>query len=176
MSEAAPGADFESFVLETIEAFSRLARAQAGDLHSAEDAVQDAYLKMYRRWDQLVTGHGSLTAYGRTVVKRAVIDQFRRNKRMVTVPVPVRELPETESGIGIPEAAYEMIKEGIDELVASLPERQREVITLCVLQDLSPAVVAQRLQIKEESVKRYIKAAANNLKKSINEHSEEATA
>ncbi|MDT0398509.1 MULTISPECIES: RNA polymerase sigma factor [Streptomyces] len=172
MSEAAPRADFESFVLETIEAFSRLARAQVGDLHSAEDAVQDAYLKLYRRWDQLIAGHGSLTAYGRTVVKRAVIDQFHRNKRMV----PVRELPETESGIGIPEAAYEMIKEGIDELVASLPERQREVITLCVLQDLSPAVVAQRLQIKEESVKRYIKAATNNLKKSINEHSEEATA
>lgn len=69
-----------------------------------------------------------------------------------------------------------MVKEEIDELVASLPGRQREVITLCVLQDLSPAVVAQRLQIKEESVKRYIKAAANSLKKSINEHGEEVTA
>ncbi|MER6431920.1 sigma-70 family RNA polymerase sigma factor [Streptomyces sp900105245] len=173
MSEAAPGADFESFVLETIEAFSRLARAQAGDLHSAQDAVQDVYLNMYRRWDFLTAGQGSLTAYGRTAVKRAVIDQFRRNKRMVMVPV--HELPEKESGIGVPEAAYEMIKEGIDELVESLPERQREVITLCILQDLSPAVVAQRLQIKEESVKRYIKAAANNLKKSINDHSEEVT-
>ncbi|KUO03053.1 RNA polymerase sigma factor [Streptomyces caeruleatus] len=174
MSEAATGADFESFVLETIEAFSRLARVEAGDPHSAEDAVQDVYLNMYRRWATISVQEGSLTAYGRTAVKRAVIDQFRRNKRMVAVPV--HELPETESGIGIPEAAYEMIREGIGELVASLPERQREVITLCVLQDLSPAVVAQRLQIKEESVKRYIKAAANNLKKSINEHSEEATA
>lgn len=173
MSEAAPGADFESFVLETIEAFSRLAQVEAGDLHSAQDAVQDVYLSMYRRWATISTQEGSLTSYGRIAVKRAVIDQFRRNKRMVTVPV--HELPEMESGIGIPEAAYEMIKEGIDGLVSSLPERQREVITLCVLQDLSPAVVAQRLQIKEESVKRYIKAAANNLKKSINEHSEEVT-
>ncbi|MET8965215.1 sigma-70 family RNA polymerase sigma factor [Streptomyces sp. NPDC004074] len=90
--------------------------------------------------------------------------------------MPVQEIPEEESSIGIPDAAYEMIKEGIDELIAKLPERQREVITLCVLNDLSPAVVAQRLQIKEESVKRYIKAAANNLKKSINESSEEVTA
>ncbi|MBZ6086663.1 sigma-70 family RNA polymerase sigma factor [Streptomyces olivaceus] len=176
MSEAAPGADFESFVLETIEAFSRLARTQAGDLHSAQDAVQDVYLNMYRRWETISEREGSLTAYGRTAVKRAVIDQFRRNKRMVTVPVPVHELPETESGIGIPDAAYEMIKEGIGELVSDLPERQREVITLCILQDLSTAEVAQRLQIKEESVKRYIKAAANNLKKSIDKHSEEATA
>ncbi|MFF4355017.1 RNA polymerase sigma factor [Streptomyces sp. NPDC001530] len=174
MSEAAPGVDFESFVLETIEAFSRLAQAQAGDLHSAQDAVQDVYLKMYRRWEKLSDEQGSLTAYGRTAVKRAVIDQFRKNKRMVTVPV--QELPEAESGIGIPDAAYEMIKEGIDELIAKLPERQREVITLCVLQDLSPAVVAQRLRIKEESVKRYIKVAVNNLKSSINESNEEVTA
>lgn len=94
MSEAAPGADFESFVLETIEAFSRLARAQAGDPHSAEDAVQDAYLKMYRRWDQLIAGQGSLTSYGRMVVKSAVIDQFRRNSRMAMALVPVGELPE----------------------------------------------------------------------------------
>ncbi|MEV4039931.1 RNA polymerase sigma factor [Streptomyces umbrinus] len=174
MSEAAPGADFESFVLETIEAFSRLAQAQAGDLHSAQDAVQDVYLNMYRRWGTISAQQGSLAAYGRTAVKRAVIDQFRRNKRTVTIPV--HEMPESESGIGIPEAAYEMIKEGIDELVARLPERQREVITLCVLQDLGTEEVAQRLQIKEESVKRYIKAAANNLKKSINEPSEEVTA
>ncbi|MFD8079342.1 RNA polymerase sigma factor [Streptomyces sp. NPDC059718] len=176
MSEAAPGADYESFVLETIEAFSRLARAKAGDLHSAQDAVQVAYLNMYRRWEEISARQGSLAAYGRTAVKNAVKDQFRRNKRMVTVPVPVHELPEIESGIGVPGAAYEMVKEGIDELVASLPERQREVITLCVLQDLSTAEVAQRLQIKEESVKRYIKAATNNLKKSINEHGEEVTA
>jgi RNA polymerase sigma factor (sigma-70 family) len=174
VNEGAPGADFESFVLKTIEAFSRLARAQAGDLHSAQDAVQDAYLNMYRRWEKITAQQGSLTAYGRIAVKRAVIDQYRKNQRMDTVPI--HEAPDTESGIGIPDAAYEMIKEGIDELVARLPERQREVITLCVLQDLSPALVAQRLQIKEESVKRYIKAAANNLKKSINESSEEVTA
>lgn len=173
MSEAAPGADFESFVLETIEAFSRLARAEAGDLHSAQDAVQVAYLNMYRRWEKISARQGSLTGYGRTAVKNAVKDQFRRNKRMVVVPV--HELPEIESGIGVPGAAYEVVKEGIDALVAGLPERQREVITLCVLQDLSPAEVAQRLQIKEESVKRYITAATNNLKKSINEHGEEVT-
>ncbi|MEZ7002327.1 RNA polymerase sigma factor [Streptomyces sp. AD55] len=173
MSEAVPGADFECFVLETLDAFRRLAQAEAGDPHSAQDAVQDVYLNMYRRWGEISSHRGSLVAYGRIAVKRAVIDQFRKNKR--TVAVPVQELPEIESSIGIPGAAYEMIMEGIDELVARLPERQREVITLCVLQDLATEVVAERLQIKEESVKRYIKAAANNLKKSINQYSEEVT-
>ncbi|WP_431985239.1 RNA polymerase sigma factor [Streptomyces qinglanensis] len=83
MSEAAPGADFESFVLETLDACSRLAQTQAGDPHSAQDAVQDVYLNMYRRWEEISAQQGSLAAYGRTAVKRAVIDQFRRNKRTV---------------------------------------------------------------------------------------------
>ncbi|MFC9015396.1 hypothetical protein ACFTZG_04515, partial [Streptomyces albidoflavus] len=70
MSEAAPGADFEAFVLETIEAFSRLARVEAGDLHSAEDAVQDANQKKYPRWATIAAQEGSRTPNRRTPVKR----------------------------------------------------------------------------------------------------------
>jgi RNA polymerase sigma-70 factor (ECF subfamily) len=69
-----------------------------------------------------------------------------------------------------------MIKEGIDELVAKLPDRQRQVITLCVLQDISPEDAGKRLRLKEESVKSYIRMAVKNLKKYINETGEEGTA
>nr|WSW64610.1 sigma-70 family RNA polymerase sigma factor [Streptomyces sp. NBC_00998] len=173
MSEADRGMDFEAFVLETSAVFSRVARAESGDLHSAEDAVQVAYLRMFSSWEKLSARQGSLVAYGRTAVKNAVIDQFRRNQRMVSLPV--QEIPEQESVTGIPDAAYEMVKEGIDELVACLPERQRQVITLCVLQDLSPEDAGKRLGLKEDSVKRYIHAAIKNLKKSVNEFGEEVT-
>ncbi|WP_240805704.1 sigma factor [Streptomyces sp. A1547] len=94
--------DFEAFVLETSAVFSRVARAEAGDLHSAEDAVQVAYLRMFSSWEKLSARQGSLVAYGRTAVKNAVIDQFRRSQRLV--PVPVQEIPEQESVTGIPDA------------------------------------------------------------------------
>lgn len=174
MSEADQGMGFETFVLKTSAAFSRVARAEAGDLHSAEDAVQTAYMRMYTTWEKLSEREGSLAAYGRTAVKNAVIDQFRRNGRLVSTPL--QEIPERESGIGIPDAAYEMIKEGIDDLVAQLPDRQRQVITLCVLQELSPEDAGKRLGLKEESVKRYIHAAIKSLKKTIRESGEEGTA
>ncbi|MEU7154589.1 sigma-70 family RNA polymerase sigma factor [Streptomyces sp. NPDC039022] len=174
MSEAEKGTDFEAFVLETSAAFSRVAQAEAGDLHSAEDAVQIAYMRMFRSWEKIVTRPGNRAAYGRLAVKNAVIDQFRRNQRMI--PAPLQELPEQESQIGIPDAAYEMIKEGIDELVAKLPDRQRQVITLCILQDMSSEEAGKRLRLKEESVKKYIRMAIMNLKKSVNETGEEATA
>ncbi|GES28455.1 sigma-70 family RNA polymerase sigma factor [Streptomyces angustmyceticus] len=175
MTEPDRGTDFEAFVLETSEAFTRVARAETGgDLHRAEDAVQVAYMRMFTSWEKIIARPGNPVAYGRTAVKHAVIDQFRRNQHMT--PAPVQEMPEQESQIGIPDAAYEMIKEGIDELVAKLPDRQRQVITLCVLQDISPEDAGKRLRLKEESVKRIIRVAINNLKKFVNETGEEGTA
>ncbi|GAA0452164.1 sigma-70 family RNA polymerase sigma factor [Streptomyces olivaceiscleroticus] len=174
MSEADQGVDFEAFVLETSAAFDAVARAEAGDLHSAQDAVQVVYERMFRSWERLSTNQGSLVAYGRTALKNAVKDQFRSNKKLLSVPP--QELPDRESSIGIPEAAYEMIKEGIDDLVAKLPEAQRQVITLCVLQDMSPGQAGRLLGRKEETVKRYIRAAIKNLQKYTNELSEEETA
>lgn len=175
MTEPDRGTDFEAFVLETSAAFSRVARAEAGgDLHRAEDAVQVAYMRMFTSWEKILARPGNPVAYGRTAVRNAVIDEFRRNQRMT--PAPVQELPEQESKIGIPDATYEVIKEGIDELVAKLPDRQRQVITLCVLQDISPEDAGKRLRLKEESVKRIIRVAINNLKKFAHEIGEEGTA
>lgn len=102
MSESDQGTDFEAFVLETSAVFSRVARAEAGDPHSAEDAVQVAYMRMFRSWEKIVARSGSRAAYGSLAVKDAVIDQFRRNQRMF--PAPLQELPEQESWIGIPGA------------------------------------------------------------------------
>ncbi|MEU7162626.1 RNA polymerase sigma factor [Streptomyces chrestomyceticus] len=174
MSEADKGVDFEAFVLETSEAFIAAARALAGDLHNAEDAVQIVYMRMFQSWDKLSAKQGSLVAYGRTALKNAVTDQFRRNGRLVCVPL--QELTGRESVTGIPDAAYAMVREGIDDLVARLPDAQRQVITLCVLQDMSPGEAGKRLGRKEETVKRYIRAAIKNLKKYTNELSEEGTA
>ena len=173
MTEAEPTAGFEEFVLQTRDRFSLIARLEAGDPHYAEDAVQVAYMKMFRSWGTLSARQGSLEAYGRTAVRHAVTDQFRQNKRVVTVAP--EEIPEKESVLGIPDAAYGMVGEGIDQLIGELPDRQREVIALCVLEGLSPEEVGRRLDLKEGSVKRYVHAAIKNLQKSINKLSEEVT-
>jgi RNA polymerase sigma-70 factor (ECF subfamily) len=78
--------------------------AAGGDLHSAEDAVQVTYMRMFTSWEEIVAQPGNRAAYGRTAVKNAVVAQFRRNQRMVLASL--REMPEQESQIGIPDAAY----------------------------------------------------------------------
>jgi len=170
-----PFAGFEDFVRETYEAFLRYAQYRGSDLHSAQDAVQVAYLNMFRKWEAL-SGTGSLSGYGRTAVRHAVTDQFRRNKSGRTVTMPDHEMPEQVSSIGIPDAAYETARAGIDELIAGLPPKLREVVTLCLIQDMSPAAAGDRLRLNEETVKRYIRLAVARLQKAVSEPSEEVTA
>ncbi|MFI0862235.1 RNA polymerase sigma factor [Streptomyces smyrnaeus] len=63
------------------------------------------------------------------------------------------------------------------KLIAALTERQRQVVTLCILQEQSHAEAARRLCLKEASVKTYLKSARKNLKKqALLEPSEGVTA
>jgi len=165
---------FEEFFRDNCKALLQVARRNA-DPHTAEDAVQAALIQMLQRWEKLTSHDGSLAAYGRRAVKNATVDQYRKNKN--TIPMPHTELPDRDSDIGIPEAAYESVRLEIYNLVAELPERQRQVVTLCVLQGQSHAEAAHRLGLKEASVKTYLKSARKNLKKkALLEPSEEVTA
>ena len=171
-----PFTGFEDFVRETYEAFLRYAQYRGSDLHSAQDAVQVAYLNLFRKWETISSKSGSLSGYGRTAVRHALTDQFRRSKSGLTVFMPDHEMPERASSIGIPDAAYEIAREGLDELIAGLPPKMRNVVTLCLIQDLSPAEAGKRLRLKEETVKHYIRAAVKRLQKAVSEPSEEVTA
>ncbi|MGP4004621.1 RNA polymerase sigma factor [Streptomyces sp. 8N706] len=173
-------ADFEEFVRST-RARYLVAAMMATDknMHNAEDAVQSTYERLFKAWPRLAARQGSLVGYGRTTLDRAVIDQFRRTRRLE--PYPPEELPEGTSNLGIPDASYVSVRDGIyewitDELLPALPERQRQVVTLCFVKDLTPAEAAQELGLKEDTVKRYLNAALNRLQKTVYESSEEVTA
>jgi len=80
-------ADFAEYVGERSAALRRCAFLLTGDLASADDLLQDALVKVYRRWPP-VTGPGT-DAYVRTVIARTHISVWRRVGRR---EVPVAEL------------------------------------------------------------------------------------
>jgi DNA-directed RNA polymerase specialized sigma24 family protein len=139
------GADFTEFVRDTRPKYLWAAMAQGSSPHDAEDAVQIAHLGVLKVWPQITTREGSLVTYGRTAVSNAVKDQGRRTRRLPQ-PCPPEDLPEGMSNLGIPDAPYVsacacdgVYERIIDELIPALPKRQRDVVTLCILRDHTPA-------------------------------------
>jgi RNA polymerase sigma-70 factor (sigma-E family) len=69
--------EFIEFAATAVRRLRRTAYLMCGDWYGAEDAAQDALIKIYRRWRH-INRSGDLTSYSHRVVVNAVYDQARR--------------------------------------------------------------------------------------------------
>ena len=140
--------DFAAFVTEVQPRMHNLALAlTGGNVHEAEDLVQASLERIWSRWDRL--GIEEPRAYARTVVAREFATTRRRVRwsrerlRSQTPEVPVNDFAPTSD-----EAVFLL------HALARLPRRQREVVVLRYLEDMSVADVAAILSCSEGAVKR----------------------
>jgi len=84
-------AEFTEFATTIIRRLRRTAYLMCGDWHRAEDAAQDALVKVYRRWNRIDRTQG-LNSYAHQCLVTAVFDQARkpwRRERLVDSDEPV---------------------------------------------------------------------------------------
>ena len=154
-------AAFQTEYLALAETFYRVAFFILEDADEAEDAVQELYLKLWDRRDVL-DGIRSPKGYGLTLLRNLCLDRIRRSRKMETPAT----LPEPEMPGGQDESIDE--KERLAKVLAaikSLPDRQREVLTLRTLDGLSYEEIAQRTGISYLSLRVLLSQARNKLKK-----------
>ncbi|WP_319463518.1 SigE family RNA polymerase sigma factor [Micromonospora sp. RTP1Z1] len=129
MAEVIDG-EFTAFVTERGDALLRVAYALAGNQHAAEDLLQNALAKAYARWPKI---RGDAEPYVRRILYNDQVSGWRRRARRAEVPVA--ELPERPAaGDGGHDADLRLL---LREALRALPPRQRAVLTLRYLEDLS---------------------------------------
>jgi RNA polymerase sigma-70 factor (sigma-E family) len=138
-------AEFVQFVHGHARELRRTAYLMCGDWQRAEDATQDALVKLYVAWPRL-EGGGGLRAYAHRAVTTAVVDQGRR---------PWRREVGTAS---LPDRGHDPI-ESVDRHLAvvralqMLPRRRRQCVVLRYFVDLSVEETAHQLGISTGTVK-----------------------
>ncbi len=141
-------ADFEWFVKEVQQDMHNLALAlTGGHVHEAKDLVQSSLERIWARWDRLRIEEPR--AYARTVVAREFATVRRRvrwNFERLQAATP--DLPVDDSTASSDQALVLL------SALSRLPRRQREVVVLRYLVDMSVAEVASILSCSEGSVKR----------------------
>jgi RNA polymerase sigma-70 factor (sigma-E family) len=139
--------EFTEFAATTIRRLRRTAYLMCGDWHRAEDAAQDALVKVYRRWNRIQRGEG-LDSYAQRCVVTAVFDQSRKPWR--------REyLDDTnESAVVTPDALRPVDDRLlVTQALAALPPSQRACVVLRHYADLSVEQTADILRISAGGVK-----------------------
>ncbi|WP_395693588.1 RNA polymerase sigma factor [Nocardioides sp.] len=142
----------------------RIAYVLAGNLHDAEDLVQVTLLQTARHWHKARTSpHG----YARTVLVNASKDRWRHRGRR---PAETRlDGDESLAHAGAPDGAIEQLLERdlVIRALRSLPPRQRAVVALRYLEDLSVEDTADALGCSTGTVKTQASRALQRLRSEL---------
>ena len=146
-SEPRTGSTFDEFVAARSTALWRSAYLLTGDSHKAEDLLQAALVKTWRRWDR-IERHDSAEAYVRRALVTTYTDWWRRRWRG---EVPTAELPDGPGGPD--EAARADVRRDVLTALAGLTPGQRAVIVLRWFDDLTEQQTADVLGVSVGTVK-----------------------
>ena len=117
----------------------RIVRDQA----LAEDAVQDAFLTVWRTASRFVPERGKASTWILTLVHRRAVDTVRREERRRTDSLERAAEPAVE---GVEEDAWlRLQRERVQAALRSLPDAQREALELAYYGGFSQSELAERL-------------------------------
>ena len=145
---------FERLLDRYQEKVFRLAVSMLKDAARAEEVTQDIFLKL---WQALPAydGRAALSTWLYAIARNTCLSALRSESYRRTLPLDQSAEPCT------PETASKTLE--IEQLLARLPEIQRQAITLFYLQERSVEEVARMLDLPEGTVKSHLHRARRTL-------------
>ncbi|KQV18728.1 MULTISPECIES: SigE family RNA polymerase sigma factor [unclassified Kitasatospora] len=147
MSRETEDAAYADFVEAAWHRHLRTATLLTGDRHRAEELLQDCLVKLFVRWRRAATDDPH--AYLRRMLVNNHVSWWRRRRReLLTADLPERA-----------DRAVDPLGDRLDELdelhlaLRALPERQRAVVVLRHVEDLSEKATAAALGCSVGTVK-----------------------
>jgi RNA polymerase sigma-70 factor (sigma-E family) len=146
-------------------ALVRLAALLLRDTPTAEEVVQDAFVKMHGGWQRLRDADKALAYLRQSVVNgarsvlrhRSVVD-----KNLLKAPP---DMPSAEHG-----ALVLLERSAVVKALRGLPERQREAIVLRYYADLSEAEIADTMGISRGAVKSHTARGMASLRVALEQY------
>jgi RNA polymerase sigma factor (sigma-70 family) len=138
----------QSALAELYDRFGRPAYGLAlrilRDESLAEDAVQEAFLALWRTAGRFVPERGKASTWILTLVHRRAVDIVRREERRRADAL--EQAPEPESHEAVDEEAWlRLQRERVQEALRKLPDQQREAIELAYYGGFTQSELAERL-------------------------------
>src|ERR1043166_796478 len=167
----APRDRFAALVASQQRRAVRIAYHYLRDVHDADEAVQDAFVKVFTHMTSYREELPFEVWFTRILVNGCLdIRKARARRLRWTLPMSTPgETPSMEPAAVQPSAEDRLVsseREGeITAAINELPDRQRTVFTLCHLAEQSTAEVSQTLGVSEATVRVHLFRAIRKLRK-----------
>jgi RNA polymerase sigma-70 factor (sigma-E family) len=130
-------AEFTEFVAARGPVLLRAAYALTGDEHAAHDLVQGALAKAFTRWRHIRTGPEQ---YVRRIIYNSHVSAWRRVRRR---EISVADPPERPAADAVDTSTA--LRLALRDALQTLPPRQRAIVVLRFLEDMSVEETARIL-------------------------------
>jgi RNA polymerase sigma factor (sigma-70 family) len=137
-----------------------------GDPDVARDAVQEAFIELWRRRRSWVRS-GSPRAYLYRVVRHQLLDEQRKKKVRESWAARERLRPPSSPPDPGEVLAATRAEEAFAGAVSSLPPRRREAFSLVVLRGLSHREAAEVLDVSEQTVANQVSTALREVREAL---------
>ncbi len=134
-------ATFKSTFLPLSATMYRTAYSLLGNQQDAEDAVQEAFIRLWQKRDRLPVNK-DLGAYCQTLVRNLCIDEMRRGRlaEADTTAENLRVAGETSASSAL--ETKEAVEQ-VEHAIHTLPENQQRVVELHLMHDRSLSEIEQ---------------------------------
>ena len=147
-----------------------LAFRMLGDVHAAEDAVQEAFINIWRRAGSFSTARGTARTWIMAVVHHRSIDIGRKRRGIAPreLPLEFERLPENPSDTWS-EVSNTLDGELLKRCLEQIPEDQRIAIELAYFEGYTQREISELKGIPLGTVKRRIRIGMAKLRKILQE-------
>ena len=157
--------DFAGLYIRHRTAFTLLARRYLRDQRDADDVVQEAFLRLFLALPELETELQAL-AYCRRTITNLCIDRYRAQARRPSLvdigTIPLEELPDEDRGDPVVRAEDAAL---VREALSMLSPLHRAALVKREIEEKSLPVIAEELEVPEESVKHLLFRARRALRR-----------
>lgn len=147
---------------EFAEKLGQFIRSRVSDPATAEDILQDVFVKIQKRLGQL-QDPARLEGWIYLIARNAIIDHYRTRKETVEVPETLPAEPDGQDG----ELAE--LKASFRRMIYSLPEPYREALVLTEFDGITQQQLAERLGISLSGAKSRVQRGRGQLKRMLDE-------
>ena len=147
-----------------------LAYRMLGDVHAAEDAVQDSFINIWRRAESFSTTRGTARTWILAVVHHRSIDIGRKRRGLTPreLPLELERLPEDPSDTWS-EVSNTLDRELLKRCLERIPKLQREAIQLAYFEGYTQREIAELKGIPLGTVKGRIRIGMEKLRSLLQE-------
>ena len=139
----------------------------------AEDAVQDAFLGLWRTAGSYIPERAKASTWILTLVHRRAVDVVRREQRRRTEPL--EGAPERSEGSAEEAAWLRLDRARVQSALAELPDQQREAIELAYYGGYTQSELAERLGQPLGTIKSRMFSGLSRLRELLDDGAERAS-